>query len=124
MDYFIGPDLEIPSKWKISADELSTHFAEDWVVVACSVPDATPSQLDGYWKIRFGVYDTQCWLLNEQSLCTDGDLVRATLLAHWYRQFVPHEIELKIFDGSTGSELVTVGEPFEEGFAFQKLFHS
>lgn len=106
--------------WRLTLEEFSELFNRDWVVLE---EEFSPSRAGskGYWKIQFGVYTAQCRVYDSGvALHTDADLVRTLLLAFWYRQFVPEEIQLVIY--CDGNEVAEVTKPFDELQVFNEVF--
>lgn len=53
----------------------------------------------------------------------DSDLVRSILLGFWYRQFVPSDIELLLYDDG-GNVITPLTAPYEELRAFNAIFQN
>ena len=106
--------------WELTVEGFSELFNRDWAVIDERL---SPSEYEGkgYWKIQIGVYTAQCWVFDDGvALHTDADLVRTLLLAFWYRQFVPHEIELTLY--CDGNEVTQITKPFDELQVFHEVF--
>ena len=106
--------------WRLTLEEFSILFNKDWIVLDEQLSPST-NESKGYWKIQIGVYTAQCWVYNNGvSLHTDADFVRTILLAFWYRQFVPEEIELFFY--CDGNEITQIIKPFDELQVFNEVF--
>jgi hypothetical protein len=118
MGSFISP--EVVPDWKLTLDEFSALFHKDWVVLHEIL---SPEKGEGLWIIKCGVYDMRCEVFSDGvALHTDADMQRGIILAFWYRQFVPKEIELKLY--CEGYELAQITEPLNERKVFEELFRS
>ena len=106
--------------WRLTLEEFSTLFHKDWVVLEEQFsPSGNGNKV--VWKIQFGVYTARCWVDESGvALHTDADFVRTILLAFWYRQFVPEEIELFFY--CDGNEVTQITKPFDELQVFNEVF--
>jgi hypothetical protein len=119
MGLIVTPPHE--TDWIILPEDFSRLLHRDWIVVKEEILDTSNINESGHWIIKFGVYDAQLFTFhNSNALHLDCDVMRGVILAHWYRQFVPTEIELHLVDGD-GNWSVLIQKPFLEGETFNHL---